>query len=111
MPLAGQALQQFDGHGVQHFVANEHGVHLLRQGLHPLHLCAEGGQPRLLTRLQAAREVHDDVAAQFHALRFQGREHLFGQGAGASAELPHLGGAGGLQRLGHLASEGAAKVG
>ena len=110
MPHATHARQQLHRHGVQHFIAQHHATERRRQFLHPAHALAVSGQPRLLTLAQAARQVHDGVAAQRCARGVQRGHHLPGQCARAGAEFPDFINTRGLQGLSHLARQRPAEV-
>ncbi len=108
MPDTVHTRQQFDGHGVQHLVANHHAFHHLRPGLQPAHLVGMRRQGLGLPLAQGAREVNDGVVLHLFA---QGIEQLQGQRTGAGAKLEHLAGARSLQGLAHLDGQGLPKQG
>ena len=111
MPNALESVQQFDRHGVEHLVAHHHALHLVWQGLHPVHQVAKLLQRVLLARAQAARQIYDGVARERHALRQQAVQQLQGQRARAGAKLPDLVRLRLLQSLRHLGGQGLAKQG
>ena len=102
VPHATRAHQQLHRHGIEHLVAQHHAFDGIGQFGRPLHHIAKTGQPLLLARPQAARDVDNGVAAQRHALLLQRLQHLLGQRPAAGAKLPHFVGAGLRQRFGHL---------
>ena len=108
VPHTALAHDELHGHGVEHLVAHHHALEARGQRIRPVHAGGMGGQPLLLARAQAARQVHDGVA--LHA-RAQGVEQLRGQRPGARAELPDLARARALQRLGHLGGHHLAEHG
>lgn len=84
-------------------------MQLLGQGIGPMNTVHVRAQGVALAFAQAAREVDDGVAPQRLPPFGQRLDHLQGERAGAGAELPHLVGAAGGQRLRHLPRQGLAE--
>ena len=109
MPDTFVAHQQFDGHGVKHFIAQHHARHGGRQRIRPMHDGCVGRQRLLLPFTKGARHIHNRVARNRRTLASQFIQHVTGQRPGACAKLPNFRTLRRRKRLRDLRGEGLAK--
>ena len=111
VPDVVRAHEQFYGHGIEYFVADDYALHGWGQLGVPLHQVAKACQSLLLALAQAARDVYYGVLARCCALGGQGVEYLLCQCAAACAKFPDGVGLGVVQGLLHLRGECLPKQG
>ncbi|MNK75054.1 hypothetical protein D3C87_945880 [compost metagenome] len=101
--------QQLHRHRIEHFIADHHALHGLRQLPEPLDPPRIPRQRLLLPLAQGARQIDDAVAHIAAPHLAQRMQQLHRQRPRARAEFPHRVGTGLLQRLEHLHRERVAE--